>query len=234
MIRATRRLWLLGLCLPAIAGAETPNLTPQDPEPLPPLFVPPEPVRPKAPPPPPAVVPPPPVLPPPPDLRTPRAGTVPVQLEAEGPPLRLSSHADSEPYLCTTPCTLHLLPGGFTLGADAPGRMPTSIDINVRPPGQRVLLTSGSISRLFAGIVLLSFGGAMSLGGLAVGGIYAVPSRSSEDPEEKRFGLLFGAGITAVGFAMVTGGGLLMRKLGWGVLKVTPLSSPRPAPGGAP
>lgn len=174
-----------------------------------------------------ALPPPPPPPPPPPDLRAPRPGTFPVLLEAEGPPMAL--HIPPEQvtygpdYLCTTPCTLYLPRGGYTLNADSGGRPLVRLDLDVRPPGQRVLVRSTSGLRLIGGGTLLLFGGMFLLGGLVVATLSG-RGDTPESPQQRAAGLAFGAGLSTVGFAGLLGGGFLLRGVGWGIKQVTPLS----------
>lgn len=171
--------------------------------------------------------------PPPPDPRAPRPGTFPVLLEAEGPPMALRTPLDrplygpsyaayGAEYLCTTPCTLYLPRGGHTLNADASGRPVVRLDLDVRPPGQRVLVRSTSGLRLVGGGTLLLFGGMCLLSGLVV----ATLSGRGDMPDaadKRTAGLAFGAGMSVAGFAGLLGGGFLLRGVGWGIKQVTPL-----------
>ncbi|MFO0577241.1 MAG: hypothetical protein U1A78_24820 [Polyangia bacterium] len=207
-------------------GAEPPGAAPPATEgspPVLPLTLPPPPAF-EAPPPPPA----------PPDLRAPRPGTFPVLLEAEGPPMELRTPPDhpvqplyGQPaygpeYLCTTPCTLYLPRGGYTLNAEAAGRPLVRLDLDVRPPGQRVLVRSTSALRLVGGSTLLLFGGMFLLGGLVVATLSG-RGDTPEAPQQRAAGLAFGAGLSTVGFAGLLGGGFLLRGVGWGIKQVTPL-----------
>lgn len=170
----------------------------------------------------PSVVAPPSVAPPPvaPSAGAPAAPLrrYPVHLRTEGPPLQISELPGDGGYLCTTPCTLQLPTGGLSLHADAPGRLLTLVNLDVRPPGQEVVLRSASAARVVGGVLLLVFGGVLTAGGagLTIAGAVASP------PAEGEVGpLRFGVGLTAVGVAVLTGGGLLMRDQRWGIERVT-------------
>ena len=207
-------LLLMALCAgpQMLAWSGDASASVQDQEPLPPLFPPPPP-------------PPPPPLAPslPLELAAPRPETLPVVLEADGLPLQLSVPHGSEEPLCTTPCTLHLPPGGFTLHASAPGRILTRVSLNVQRPGQRVVLQSASGVRLISGVGLVITGGMLTVGGLLLTGLNGFDHEAAASQQGRTGALAFAAGMTIAGFGSLVGGGFLLRGLGWGVKRVTPL-----------
>jgi hypothetical protein len=76
--------------------------------------------------------------------------------------------------------------------------------------------------RLVGGVGLILMGGLFTLGGLVLTGFETL-DHDAAATQERSFGLAFAAGITIAGFGSLVGSGFLLRGIGWGVKRVTPL-----------
>lgn len=145
----------------------------------------------------------------------PGPGKVPVQLEADGPPLLIGSVAPGPAPLCTTPCTLHLAPGGTPLHLGGPGRLEVQTILDVRPEGQRVLLHSYSRSRVVYSVLGLAGGSVVTL----MGALAFIPVSDSLG----RPVMTFGGIALGLGVGTLTASLLTIKRTRTGVKRIEPL-----------
>jgi hypothetical protein len=183
--------------------------------------------------------------------RTPRTGLVPVHFDATGSPLAISAETSGDhlgeyvrqprvfgemepvvfahPYLCTTPCTLYLRPGGHMLHLSGPGLVPSDSSIVAHEGGDHVVLRSVPMARPFGGLMAAAFGTVMVMGGTfatLIGGLQASsPMTPSSSPTDPAVALGFGIGMFAVGAPLVVLGVRLLVGSRTGVERDAPIEA---------
>jgi hypothetical protein len=155
----------------------------------------------------------------------PGPGKVPVQLESDGPPLLIGSVTPWSAPLCTTPCTLHLAPGGTPLHLGGPGRLESQTILDVRPDGQRVLLYSYSRNRVAYSALGIAGGSLLAL----MGAMAFIPT-GSDDPSISGVTATkaFGGIALGIGVGTLTASLLTIKRTRTGVKRIEPLPPPGP------
>jgi hypothetical protein len=158
----------------------------------------------------------------------PRPGTVPITFVGEANEVAISVPAPtfgpllgplSYAYVCTTPCTLYLAPGGASLHLGLPTQLQQDISfvVGVNAP-RRLIVATPSVGRVLAVLIGYSFGTFFALAGITAFGVAGTTSSAGADP------LLLGIGVGASSI----GGGRLALAIGQTVTWHTGIVSSAP------
>lgn len=136
------------------------------------------------------------------------------------------------PVVCSTPCTLHVPPGHYTLWTGGRSLRVAQVPVTVPPEGARLQVRAASRARLVGGIILTSAGAATTL---TFGIMSAVAYFSASGDEYNQFiaGLSGGMALL-LGVPMLVGGAALLSGTATGVEQVGPVTAPRWTLGVAP
>lgn len=148
----------------------------------------------------------------------------PVVVESAGRPqeVRLERFG---PALCSTPCTLHVPPGHYTLWTGGRGVRVAEVPVQVGPEGARVRVRAASRARYVGGIITTALGG----GTVALFGGVALAALLGPDDEYNRFfaGMMGGAALV-VGVPTLIVGLVLLGGAETGVEEVGPVAPAAP------
>ncbi len=130
------------------------------------------------------------------------------------------------PALCSTPCTLHVPPGHYTLWTGGRGVRVAEVAVAVGPDGTRVRVRAASRARYVGGIITTAVGGGTIalLGGMAAVAMLSAPG----DEYNQLFAGMMGGAAVVVGVPTLIVGLVLLGGTDTGVEEVGPVAPAAP------
>lgn len=149
----------------------------------------------------------------------------PVVVESTGRPQEVRLERGG-PVVCSTPCTLHVPPGHYTLWTGGRGVRVAEVPVLVPPEGARVRVRAASRARYVGGIITTAVGGGTIalLGGMAVVALVSAPG----DDYNQLFAGMMGGAAVLVGVPTLIVGLVLLGGAETGVEEVGPVAPAAP------